>query len=536
MKSRLRLYQKSILSIILCGALLPANIVFAGDVTSIYGGAAGIGRNNDGSIGVDNSTYDLQVNNSDINVKMPERETKDLSGTLMEGIYVGDIDLSGLTYNQAVEKINKYVNDFSDGEIVLESIDGNSVNVTAKDLGISWNDSGILEEALSLGKKGNLVQKYKERKDIQNEKKVYDLKLIYDTSAIRAIVEEQGTLYNIESKDGSISRENGSFKIIPGEAGRVIDVESSVKEIEKNLEDYRGEKKVIALNVIEDDPYGKASDLEKIKDVIGTFTTSFSSSGSERSGNVRNGTNLVNGTLLLPGEQFSMYKTVSPFTEENGYYMAGSYLNGMVVESLGGGICQVSSTLYNAVIRAELQVDERYNHSMIVTYVKMSSDAAISGTSKDFKFTNNLDYPIYIEGYTTDDKKIVFNIYGVETRPSNRTLEFESVELSKTEPVDEKIVADPSQPLGYVSVQSPHIGYSGEFWKIVKVDGIETERIQLNKSNYQPAPRTATVGTATDNPAALAALQTAMATGSIDYVKSTIASLNAAAAAALGGQ
>jgi vancomycin resistance protein YoaR len=231
-----------------------------------------------------------------------------------------------------------------------------------------------------------------------------------------------------------------------------------------------------------------------------------------------------------------MYDTVSPFTEENGYYLAGSYLNGMVVESLGGGICQVSSTLYNAVLRAELQVDERHNHSMIVSYVDLSSDAAISGTSKDFKFTNNSENPIYIEGYTTDDKQIIFNIYGVETRPSNRTVSFESEKISETVPEGDKIIADPSAPVGSISTQSAHTGYVGKLWKIVKVDGKEVERTQINKSSYQPTPRTATVGTATDNPAAQAMVEAAIATGSIDTVKATIGELNAAAeaAAALG--
>ena len=97
---------------------------------------------------------------------------------------------------------------------------------------------------------------------------------------------------------------------------------------------------------------------------------------------------------MLPGEEFSAYETVSPFSEENGYHLAGSYLNGMVVESLGGGICQVSTTLYNAVLLAELEVVERHNHSMEVSYVQPSADAAIAESAgKDFKFRNNLDYP-----------------------------------------------------------------------------------------------------------------------------------------------
>ena len=227
-----------------------------------------------------------------------------------------------------------------------------------------------------------------------------------------------------------------------------------------------------------------------------------------------------------------MYNTVSPFTEENGYFLAGSYLNGMVVESLGGGICQVSSTLYNAVLRAELEVDERHNHSMIVSYVDLSSDAAISGTSKDFKFTNNKDFPIYIEGITTGDKQVIFNIYGVEERPDNRKVSFESEKLSETVPEGEKIIADPGAPIGSITTQSAHTGYTGKLWKIVTVDGKETERTEVNRSTYLPTPKTATVGTASDNPTAQAMVQSAIATGSIDNVKATIAELNAAAAAA----
>jgi hypothetical protein len=208
----------------------------------------------------------------------------------------------------------------------------------------------------------------------------------------------------------------------------------------------------------------------------------------------------------------------------------------MVVESLGGGICQVSSTLYNAVLRAELQVDERHNHSMIVSYVNLSSDAAISGTSKDFKFTNNSEYPIYIEGITTSDKQIIFNIYGVETRPENRKVSFESEQLSETIPEGDKIIADPSAPLGSITTQSAHTGYTGKLWKIVTVDGKETERTEINKSTYLPTPRTATVGTATDNPTALAMIQSAIATGSIDTVKATIGELTAAAQAAAAAE
>lgn len=108
-----------------------------------------------------------------------------------------------------------------------------------------------------------------------------------------------------------------------------------------------------------------------------------------------------------------------PFTEENGYAPAASYANGTVVESFGGGICQVSTTLYQAVLQAELEVTERHNHSMIVKYVEPSMDAAIAEGAKDFRFVNNTEAPIYIEGYTYGGK-IYFNLYGEEYRSADR--------------------------------------------------------------------------------------------------------------------
>ena len=155
--------------------------------------------------------------------------------------------------------------------------------------------------------------------------------------------------------------------------------------------------------------------MAQVKDLLGSFTTSYSTSGPSRSANVENGCNLINGITLYPGEEFSTYQAVAPFSVDNGYYMAGSYINGKVVDSLGGGICQVSTTLYNAVLLSELEVTQRHNHSMIVTYVDPSADAAIAESSgKDFTFVNNYEYPIYIEGYT-ENKRITFNIYGKET-------------------------------------------------------------------------------------------------------------------------
>lgn len=519
-------------------ALITACAVFIADArpvvaSEIYAGATGLVKD---AIEVIRSDDDKPAGNEDtevtFNMEIEPTVERDLSGNILEGIYIDDINLSGKTYDEAVRLVKEKVRSMADAEITLNSIGDNSVTVKASELGIKWNDTNVVADALYVGRSGNIVSRYKQRKDLEHEKIVYPLRLEFNRDLVTYLVTEQGDKYNIKAVDAKLSKADGDFTITAGTTGEKIDVNASVSRIMSSLDNFTGSDMTVDMVVVEDRPKATAEDLEKIHDIIGSFKTSFSSSGADRSGNVRNGTHLVDGTVLMPGESFSMYQTVSPFTEENGYYLAGSYLNGMVVESLGGGICQVSSTLYNAVLRAELQVDERHNHSMIVSYVNLSCDAAISGTSKDFKFTNNKDFPIYIEGITTGEKQVIFNIYGVEDRPENRKVEFESEQISETVPEGEKIVADPSAPIGSISTQSAHTGYVGKLWKIVTVDGKETERTQINSSSYQPTPKTATVGTATDNPTAKAMIDSAIASGSIDTVKATIAELNAAAEAA----
>ena len=406
-----------------------------------------------------------------------------------------------------------------------------------QELGISWKNPELVSEAVSLGKKGNIVARYKAEKDLQNKGKNYPVVLDFDKAAIRQAVTERCSKFNVEAIDAHLTRVDGSFQIEDGQTGYVVDENASVTAIYDYLTGswVRGEDGSVALVMAVDEPKGKTEELAKVKDVLGTFTTSYSTSGASRSKNVANGCSLINGTTLYPGDTFSTYNTVKPFSTENGYEMAGSYLNGKVVDSIGGGICQVSTTLYNAVLRAELEVTERHNHSMIVTYVDPSADAAIAESSgKDFVFVNNTDYPIYIDGHTAD-KKITFTIYGVETRAKNRTVAYESEVIEKKVPEADQIIADASQPIGVISVSSAHIGYKARLWKIVKENGVEVSREQVNSSNYKMSPRTATVGIASPDPNATSQMQAAIATSSIDTVKATISNIKAqqAAAAAL---
>ncbi len=457
--------------------------------------------------------------------------------TIKEGIFLDGIDISGMTAEEAYAAGDAYVEELGATSILLQGEEGESVEIKMSDLGLTWNNREIVDEALQIASSGNIVARYKERKDIAQSGRTYEMDLSIDKALLSQIIEEQCAGFDKEAVNPTMERVNGQFVIHDGQTGVSVDKEATVNAVMDAFETaVAGETVEVDMVTALEDTESKKDELVKVKDLIGTFTTSYKTSNAARSGNVTNGTSLINGTVLFPGEEFSTYDAVKPFTTANGYFMAGSYLNGMVVDSMGGGICQVSTTLYNAVLQAELEITERHNHSMVVAYVQVSGDAAIAESSgKDFKFKNNYDFPIYIEGITTDSKEVTFNIYGVETRPENRTVEYVNEIVQTIKPDHERIIADASQGVGYVKVQSAHIGYKAKLWKVVKVDGEVVSREEVNSSSYSMSPRTAVVGTATANPQRHAEIMAAIGTANIDHVRGVAAALYAQEVAEAAG-
>ena len=453
--------------------------------------------------------------------------------TVPNGVSIGSIDVSGMTADEARSAVENYIDGIKNATVTLHGRTADqTVTMTAGDLGLTWTNPEIVDDAVSLGQKGNVVQRYKDLKDAQNVGKKLDLEYALDDTVLTQVLEDQCAAFNVAAQNYGLTRENGAFKVIGGTTGYQVNEASSLKTIQDYVaKDWNLGNCDINLVIDEQQPEGNQEDLLKVKDVLGTYTTSYASSGSARCANVENGCRLASGKTVYPGEEYSVLDNITPFTADNGYYPAGSYLKGVVVESIGGGICQVSTTLYNAVLRAELNVTERYNHSMIINYVDPSADAAIAENGgKNFKFVNNTKYPIYIDG-STSGKQITFTIYGVETRPANRKVSFESETLSTTAPGADSFVTDASQPVGYVHVQAAHEGIKAQLIKVVTVDGAEQSREAINSSNYQMVPRIVTVGTGSADANTLAQLNAAIATGSMDTVKAVASTLAAQIAA-----
>lgn len=452
--------------------------------------------------------------------------------TIHNGIYVDGIDMSGKTVSEANSLIEERVSQKKDAVVTLSSPTGYKINVHPGEIGMKWNNPDVIDEAAAYGISGNVVARFKQSKDLERDHVEYKLDISYNREKVTGLLENYIDDISREPQDYQVNRDGGEFIIKEGQSGVSVDIEASASAIISYLKNgWNGKDVTIELIAEVEEAQGSNTDLAAITDIIGSYTTSYKTSTASRCKNVENGCSKLTGMMVYPGETFSVLDHVVPFTKDNGYELAGSYMNGLVVDTYGGGICQVTSTLYNALLLAELKIDERHNHSMLVDYTSPSGDAAIAESSgKDLKFTNNKEYPIYIEGITTEDKLITFNIYGIEDRPENREILFKSEVLERNVPETENIVQDGSKPVGYLSLTAAHTGIKAKYIKEVRVDGILESSEDINKSTYKMVPRTLVVGVGTDNPDIANQLQAAIATGSIDQVRATAKALAAQAA------
>ncbi len=415
---------------------------------------------------------------------------------ITKGVYIDSIHIGGMTVKEAEQAVEDYVNNLK-SKVIKVDVDGNTEAITLGDLDYSYKPNTYIEDALEIGKYGNLIKRYKELKDIEEGNLIHQLEYTFDEEKVKEFVEKTLGQHDVPAQNATIKREGGKFHFTDHKKGRKLLVPETIQAIKASImEGWNQEDINLVATVVDDEPKYTRELVEKSTSLIGSFSTTYASSSADRAGNLANGARLINNTVLYPGDVFSAYEKLTPFTKANGYYEAGAYANGMVVDSIGGGACQVTTTLYNAVLLAELEVVERAAHSMTIGYADLSRDAAIAGTWKDLKFKNDQDTPILIEVFTKD-RTITFNIYGYENRnTANRRIAFETVVLNEKAPGPDVIKEDPTKPTTYrVTTQSAHTGYTTELYKIVYENGVEVSRTRINKSVYNPSPRYVTVGT-----------------------------------------
>lgn len=345
------------------------------------------------------------------------------NGLMYPGIYLNDIDLSGEKVSNLDKIIEKEKSRIENGSIIVTNENGN-YKFTYKEIGILANASGIKEK---IEKYNDSLSFFKKVKMIREKKKVktFYLKSSSSDKVVDNFVKLLEEKLNINPRnDGIVIDDNHNVYYDKGINGFTLDKEKTKIRIKEALANLR-EKTVIEAVGTTIKNEVKNENLSSINKKVSSYTTYFANYGN-RGHNINLASSKLNGTIIMPGEEFSYLKIVGPYGASNGYLPAPIYLNGDNATANGGGVCQLASTLYMAQLKSGLETVERRNHTFAPNYVPKGLDATVYSTTTDFKFKNNYDYPIYIVSYVKGNYLTV-DIWTNENALGGKTFEPYSV-------------------------------------------------------------------------------------------------------------
>jgi vancomycin resistance protein YoaR len=316
---------------------------------------------------------------------------------ILPGVRVEWIDVGGLTKEEARKKIELSQQEFLSAPVELVAGE-NKLETTRAELGFSMDAEKVVDKCYLLGKSGSLFKRIDQFWDAylhQIEVPYQEVKVDY--SKAEKILEP--LTKNIGDKPQNarlVIDDRDKISIIPGKPGLTADLESSFKELLSFNKPFTA---TVELQFREQEPEVTTEDVQAmgINGLLASYSTSFDASNINRSHNIALASKALNGSLVKPGEVFSFNGRVGPRTAKRGYREAIIIEANQFVPGLGGGVCQVSTTLYNAVLLAGLEIVERSNHSLAIAYAPLGRDAAVSYGYQDLKFRNNMDSYIYIK-------------------------------------------------------------------------------------------------------------------------------------------
>ena len=285
--------------------------------------------------------------------------------------------------------------------------------------------------------------------------------------------------------NATVSKKDGKT-IIAGKAGVSFDTDKA-REI---IGDGSQETYTIPVTITQPSITAETLKAKLFHDTLARTATNLDEGNAPRTNNIRLAAKAINGTILNPGDEFSYNGTVGERTAARGYQEAHAYSGGKIIDEFGGGVCQPSSTLYMAVLRADLKVIERHNHSFTVSYTPLGEDATVDYGNLDFRFVNNTAYPVKILAEQTDGQMIM-TIVGTKTSDKTVTTRTEVLETYKPETVTK---TDSSMEAGDSRVETSGItGYSTKTYKQITENGKTTE-VLANSSTYSKRDEVVYVG------------------------------------------
>lgn len=337
---------------------------------------------------------------------------------------------------------------------------------------------------IAKGKKGNTVDKEKVKNELIDIIKNTDLNKNFEIDL--KIIEKEPDAIDIDKIHDEVYKEpkdayytKDPFEVFPHEDGVNFDVEQAREILKEDKEEYE-----IPLTIIHPEITTNKIGTEAFPDLLSTFSTTYDVSNTPRTTNLILAMNKLNGTVVAPGEVFSYNKTLGKRTAEAGYKEAGGFAGGRVVQTLAGGICQISSTLYDAAVYANLDIVERHNHMFLAGYVGAGKDATVVYGSLDLKFKNTRKYPVMIKT-SIGNGVAKISIFGIK-----EDVEYE-VEISTTVHSYSNFSViyenDSSLAPGQEKVaQKGMNGCKSTTYKILKLNGKQVSSTVLSRDTYDP--------------------------------------------------
>lgn len=343
------------------------------------------------------------------NERIEEMRTVVQSELFHEGITINGIPMGGLSYEDGLARVEAYDAEQMEQFTAVIRVEDRE---WAEDVPVTANTLEVVNEAYALGRSGTLEEDYAQINSIAQGGAQYETKYSADPSALHTLASGISAQVDVEAVDATVSDfdvKKKTFTFSEEQSGRKLDVERLLSDLETAIatEAYPIQ---ITGQMVTVEPAVTKAELEVSNKLLATFTTK-TTKNAARNKNIELCSAAIDGSVILPGETFSINDTTGKRSVEKGYQEAGAILNGRLVPEPGGGVCQVSTTLFNAAVRAGFEIVERNNHSYPIDYVEKGHDAMIDYPNKDLKFTNISTGPVYLVAYFAD-RTLTIEFYG----------------------------------------------------------------------------------------------------------------------------
>ena len=341
------------------------------------------------------------------------------TNVIAKNISIEGIDVSNLTKEEAITHIN---NKIYPSNIVL-NYDGQSNIISPDEIDLKYNTIEVVDEAYSYTKTNSYFKNIKRIFELNKSSKNLKLKSIYDESKLSDKIQKIYDLIYVKMKNANIHiSDSGNISISNSVIGKELDIIATKEAIYDIIKNRNYEP--INLTVNTKEPNISTGDVKSVDSLLSEFSTKFSTTNENRVTNIILSSNATSDVLLMPGEEFSYNNLTGKRTKANGYKDAPVIINGKLENDVGGGVCQVSSTLFNSVLYSGLDVTSRKNHSLKSSYVSIGRDAMVSDNGSDFRFKNQYSHPVYIKNIVSDGV-ITSKIYGNISDKKNISIKVE---------------------------------------------------------------------------------------------------------------